>query len=105
MPNLLCSVENCAYNYDYLCALKEIRVAGENAVDAHSTCCGSFRDRTETITNCEYCGGVTKETSVCCLAEHCAYNDSNVCCADGIDICGCGSHSSRGTECASFHAV
>lgn len=102
MPNLVCSVENCAYNSEYLCALNEIHVAGENAVESHSTCCGSFRDGKDSVTNCEHCGGASRETEICCEAENCAYNDERMCCADSIDVCGCGSHSPRGTECSSF---
>lgn len=105
MPNLVCSVENCAYNSEYLCALNEIHVAGESATDSHMTCCGSFRDSKETVTNCEHCGGVSRETEICCEAENCVYNNSRMCNADAIDVCGCGSHTAKGTECSSFRAI
>ncbi|MDO5519239.1 MAG: DUF1540 domain-containing protein [bacterium] len=102
MPNLVCSVENCAYNNEYLCSLNEIHVDGSHAEDPHSTFCGSFCDQKESFSNCEHCGCATKNTEIDCEAENCAYNDSNRCHADGIDVCGCGSNTARGTECSTF---
>ncbi|MDO5291958.1 MAG: DUF1540 domain-containing protein [bacterium] len=102
MPDLVCSVENCAYNSEYLCSLNEIHVAGSHAEDAHSTCCGSFCDQKESFSNCEQCGYATKSTEIACEAENCAYNDNNRCNADSIDVAGCGSQTAIGTECASF---
>lgn len=102
MPDLVCSVENCVNNKEYLCALNEIHVGGENAQDSHATLCGSFQDQKDSFSNCENCGTATKETDIACEAQNCSYNDSCRCCADSIDVCGCGSTTARGTECSTF---
>ncbi len=102
MPDLVCSVENCTYNSEYLCSLNEIHVGGKNAEDSHTTLCSSFCDRKESFSNCENCGCASKETEIECEAENCAYNDRCRCCADNIDVCGCGSQTARGTECSTF---
>ena len=102
MPNLICSVENCSYNAEHLCALNRIHVSGVNAVESHSTSCRSFVDNRDSYRNCVSCGHPVEETDVECEAENCIYNEYFKCYANGIDVCGCGSHSSKGTECATF---
>ena len=102
MPNLICSVENCSYNASHLCALNRIHVAGSNAMESHSTCCRSFVSQKDSFSNCAYCGNPEEQTDIECEAVNCTHNDGHRCHADGIDVCGCGSHTARGTECATF---
>lgn len=102
MPNLVCSVENCSYNANHLCALNRVHVGGSNAMESHSTSCRSFVDQSDSFSNSTHCGNPEKYTDIECEAVNCTYNDDCLCHADGIDVCGCGSHTSRGTECATF---
>lgn len=102
MPNLVCSVENCSYNADHLCSLNRIHVSGSNAEESHSTSCQSFVDRSDSFSNCSCCGNPSKQTDIECEAQHCEHNEGCRCHANGIDVCGCGSRSSKGTECATF---
>ncbi len=102
MPNLICTVENCSYNADHLCALDRIHVSGSNAQESHSTSCRSFVNRSESFSNCSACGTPSKHTDIACEAVNCTYNEEYRCYADGIDVCGCGSHTSKGTQCATF---
>lgn len=102
MPNLICSVENCTYNSSHLCALDRIHVSGSNAVESHSTSCRSFVNRSDSFSNCVSCGEPTERTDIECEAQKCTHNKDCRCHADGIDVCGCGSRSSKGTECATF---
>lgn len=102
MPNLVCSVENCTYNQEHLCALKEISVNGNQATNTASTCCASFREQTDSFSNCVNCGCAEKETSVECDAHNCVHNKSCHCNADSIDVCGCGANRPSETACASF---
>ena len=102
MPNLICSVENCSYNKDHLCALNKIHVGGSNAMESHSTSCQSFVDQRDSFSSCESCGHATESTDIECEAQKCTHNKECRCHADGIDVCGCGSHTARGTECATF---
>lgn len=102
MPDLVCSVENCTYNKEHLCALNEIKVGGEQATNSESTCCDSFRDQRDSFSNCENCGCGTKRTDVECEAENCVFNEECKCHADSIDVCGCGATKARATECSTF---
>ena len=103
MPNLVCSVENCANNEDCLCALNEISVCGCEAQTSDNTCCASFREESESFSNCAgNCGCATASTEVACQAHNCTHNEDDCCCADSINVCGCGAKRSEGTECSSF---
>ena len=102
MPNLICSVENCAYNKEHLCSLDEIKVDGHQATESHSTCCASFVNKSDSFSNCANCGCAKEETEIECHAHNCVHNDDCKCHADGIDVCGCGSNSAKGTECNTF---
>ncbi len=102
MPNLICSVENCSYNTSHLCALNKIHVGGTNAVESHSTSCRSFVDQRDTFSSNVTCENPSESTDIECEAHNCTYNIDYRCHAEGIDVCGCGSHSSKGTECATF---
>ena len=102
MPKLVCSVENCTYNKDYLCSLNAIHVSGANAVESHSTSCRSFVDHRDSFSSCSHCGTPSGNVDIECEAEKCQHNKQCHCHADGIDVCGCGSHTSKGTECATF---
>ena len=102
MTRLVCSVENCAYNKEHLCSLDEIKVDGEHATDSHSTCCASFRNSSESYSNCVDCECAKTETEIECHAHNCTYNADCKCHADSIDVCGCGSDTARGTACSTF---
>lgn len=102
MPNLICSVENCFYNADHLCALNKIHVSGTNAEESHSTSCRSFVERGDSFHNSVSLSNAKKRTDVDCEAKNCIYNEEYHCYADGLNVCGCGSHTSKGTECATF---
>ncbi len=102
MPNLICSVENCAYNKEHLCSLNEIHVGGTEAKSPEKTQCESFRNKSDGYTNYVDSGNVRKETEISCEATSCVYNDSKVCHAHGIDVCGCGASKSKYTACATF---
>ena len=102
MPKLVCSVENCAYNAEHLCALNEIQVGGQNATSTEATCCDSFRQEGESVSNCVNGSCASKETEIDCEATNCVHNDNCKCHADSIDVCGCGAKHAKGTECATF---
>ena len=102
MPNLICSVENCSYNSSHLCSLNTIHVNGSNAIESHSTSCRSFVNHNDSFSNSASSEDPTECTNIECDAKNCTHNENCYCHADGIDVCGCGSHSSRGTECATF---
>lgn len=102
MTNLGCSVENCSYNKEHLCSLNEIKVGGDNAVHSDSTCCASFKEKSESSSNCSNCGCAKEETDIACEACNCMYNKDKCCYASSIDICGCHASKAEHTECATF---
>ncbi len=100
MTRLRCTVTNCMYNDDRLCAKSDIMVGGQDAGKPNETCCESFRERSESMTNSVQHG--TPETSVGCHAENCRFNEDCKCHADEIGIAGSNACCCAETECASF---
>lgn len=99
--NLRCSVNTCAHYSDNLCSLNSVKVEGAQANHSEATCCDSFREATESTSNCSG-GCACLETSVGCSAENCTHNENCTCHADSIDICGCGAKTTEHTACGSF---
>ncbi len=100
MTTLNCSVKNCMYNEDRLCAKGNITVGGQTAAKPNETRCESFRERTGSMTNAV--GRPSKEIDVRCYASKCDFNEACKCCAARIGIAGSGACSCAETECASF---
>lgn len=100
MTNLKCSVRNCAYNDDCLCCREDIMIGGQDAGKSSETCCESFRERTESMTNSVKQG--TPETSVGCHAHNCRFNEDCKCHANEIGIAGSRACCCAETQCASF---
>ena len=94
MTRLKCSVKNCMYNEDHLCAKNDIMVGGQDASKPNETRCDSFRERTDSMSNSV--GSAKPETSVGCHAQNCRFNEDCKCIA-GSNACCCSE-----TECASF---
>ena len=51
MPKLKCKVEQCIYNYDWLCAKNYIDVDGPTARCKNDTCCKSYEPKDENSTH------------------------------------------------------
>lgn len=100
MTRLKCSVENCMYNQDKLCAKGDIMVGGQEAVKPNETCCESFRERTGSMTNST--AQASEEISVKCHATKCRFNENCMCSAEEIGIAGSNACTCSETECASF---
>ncbi len=100
MTRLKCSVKNCMYNEDKLCAKSDIMVGGQDASKPNETRCDSFRERTDSMTNSV--GQAREETSVGCHAQNCRFNQDCKCHADEIGIAGSNACCCSETECASF---
>lgn len=98
MPDLACSVSNCAYYDNRLCSLNSVDVSGGDCKEG--TCCSSFVEA-KYATNCTKCG--TKETSVACKATDCTHNENCSCHAQSIDVGAKGNACScHDTQCNSF---
>ena len=80
MTRLDCSVVNCAYNKEDSCCKDNIHVGGKNAKVTDETCCESFREKKDGMTNSNAIP--SKPTEVACEAECCCYNHSYKCAAD-----------------------
>ena len=103
MAYLDCNVKSCSYNNEDGCCCKEnIKVEGRSAKEAHSTCCGSFKDRGNSSAFCNALRSASKETDVRCEAKHCRFNKNEKCQASHIGISGAGACTCGETECASF---
>ena len=51
MPELKCTVQTCVHNKQFLCDLDTIQVGGNSAKHAQDTCCDSFQERKESMSN------------------------------------------------------
>ena len=90
MPKLKCKVEQCIYNYDWLCAKNYIDVDGPTARCKNDTCCKSYEPKDENSTHFEFAtlGGITPNimTEVYCDATNCVFEKGQRCYADRIEI-------------------
>ena len=90
MPKLKCQVEQCIYNYDWLCAKNYIDVDGPTAKCKDQTYCKSYQCKDPNSTNFEFAtlGGLTPniKTEVYCDVENCVFEKGQRCYADRIEI-------------------
>ena len=78
MPALQCSARTCVYNKGELCSKGDIKVGGGRATRADETCCESFMERKDTMSNSMTtadtgCGCTT--VGISCDAKSCKSND------------------------------
>ena len=102
MTELKCTVQNCAYNENMLCARNDIKVEGCNAKTVNETCCGSFAPKGYGATNLNSCRNASPETKVRCEVKECAYHRNDLCHADSICVDGAHAAASGDTKCATF---
>lgn len=101
MPELKCTVQTCAHNRQYLCALDQINVGGSEATSARETRCDSFQERNgSSITNAVK--EASEMTRIDCKATECQYNKDCACSAGKISVEGGNACQCDGTECATF---
>lgn len=90
MPKLKCKVEQCIYNYDWLCGKNYIDVDGPDAKNKRDTCCKSYVCKDVDTLNYEFAtlGGVTPKamTEVYCDATNCVFEKGQRCYADRIEV-------------------
>lgn len=100
MPKLSCSAKNCANNNNDYCCISSIKVSGNNAVNSDETCCNSFRDKSDSFTNCATEPNLSVD--IACKAKNCVHNNNDKCMAESINISGQSACSCTQTECTSF---
>lgn len=100
MTTLKCSAVTCYYNQDRLCSKGEIIVEGQDAKRMEETCCGSFKERGNSMSNSVRPGAT--QISVCCDAVTCVHNCDRKCAADKVGINGPGATGKCDTECHTF---
>lgn len=102
MPILNCDVTNCVHNQKHLCELGEIAVKGHSATMSDSTCCSTFCDCSNGLSNETVSPDICECSNVKCSATNCKYNNDCTCNASGIDVCGCGAQHATNTVCSTF---
>lgn len=102
MPVLSCAATTCIYNKDELCSKGEIKVAGDDARHPDDTCCASFVERSDSMSNSAGGGCGCTTIDICCEACKCTFNDHEKCTAREIGIEGSNACSCEETECGSF---
>ena len=105
MPALQCSAMTCVYNKDELCSKGDIKVGGTGATRPDETCCESFMERKDSMSNSMTgadggCGCTT--VGVSCDAMSCKSNDHCKCVAGAINIDGQDACTMTETCCSSF---
>ena len=104
MPELKCTVQTCTHNKNFYCDLDSIVVGGNSARRSEETCCDSFEERKDNMTN-SYSGvsGDASATSkIDCKAVECQYNKDCNCHAGKISVEGSNACQCEETECATF---
>ena len=109
MPELKCTVQTCVHNKQFLCDLDAIQVGGSSARDSKETCCDSFQERKDGMTN-GVSGGYgdvssskpSATSNIDCKATECQYNDACKCHAGKISVEGSQACQCEETECATF---
>ncbi|OON96039.1 MAG: hypothetical protein ATN36_06755 [Epulopiscium sp. Nele67-Bin005] len=99
MPNLNCSVSNCAHNCSSLCGLNSIDVAGNNAHSTDATCCTNFLEGHGATNHSE---NAVPETEISCQATNCSHNEGCKCHAQSVDVAGFEATNEFDTACSSF---
>lgn len=109
MPELKCTVQTCVHNKQFLCDLDTIQVGGNSAKHAQDTCCDSFQERKESMSNgvTGSHGDVTSSnasltSTIDCKAVDCKYNDNCACHAGKVSVEGSQACHCKDTECATF---
>ena len=103
MAQLKCTVENCTYNKDNLCAKGDILIGGKYATGVDGTCCESFVERREGFDAfVSSLSHPSRVTNIDCEASKCIYNVDYNCKAEKVDIGGCGACRRKETACATF---
>ncbi len=100
MTVLDCSVTNCFYNKEKRCSKGGIQVEGRMAEKTSETCCGSFKERGESMSNSML--SASSEIDVSCDACNCKFNRDSKCSANHIGIAGANACKCAETECSSF---
>ena len=90
MPKLKCQVEQCVYNYDWLCAKNYIDVDGPTAKCKSDTLCRSYICKDASSDKYEFATLDGKLpniiTEVYCDATNCVFEKGQRCYADRIEI-------------------
>lgn len=103
MPELKCTVQNCAHNQSFYCNLDRITVGKEQAKNEQETCCESFQERCGDTYHNDITGYASAETTINCKATQCMYNEKCNCYAGKISVEGSNACNIEQTECATFH--
>ena len=107
MNKLECQVSTCRHWSDNCCCLPGIQVDGPAARESSQTCCESYEEQNGSgheTQNVFGGNGPSEQSSICCSAEHCVYNENSKCHADCVCVgCTCQDPTSKsGTECCTF---
>lgn len=103
MPLLSCTARTCMYNKEEYCSKGDILVDGNSAKTPDETCCRSFAERKDSVSN--FAAGILdKSIAVDCRAVSCTFNCHEKCDADRITITGTGACRCDDTKCGSFDA-
>ncbi len=102
MPQLRCDVNNCVHNGQNSCELGQIAVKGRSAQKVGETCCSTFCECTESMSNACIEVNPQAEAQIKCSAQNCTYNENCHCSAETIHVSGCGASCAEHTACATF---
>lgn len=107
MTNLECHVTDCASNAQGSCCRPNIGIAGKAASDCAQTCCASFEQKQDSVSNAVRFDQPNQSLEVDCGACNCTYNEDGKCDADCICVETSDSRTSTKsqTECATFLKV
>jgi hypothetical protein len=109
MPKLKCKVENCAYNYDWLCKKNFIDVDGPSSKCKSQTACMSYRNQNEASNDVEFAtfeGKPKVNTEIYCDAVNCVYEKNQKCYADRVEIqVDNNEENCRSTHCQTFEPI
>lgn len=89
MPKLKCKVEQCAYNYDWLCRKNYIDVDGPSSRNKKETTCKNYLFKDVDTYKYEFASFVDSPkaiTEVYCDAINCVFEKGQKCYADRIEI-------------------
>ena len=102
MTILECGVKTCTHNAENKCCLDKIKIEGKSACSNDGTLCSDFRLSREGVISNKIESIPSDTSKVNCEAEHCVYNEENMCCAKKIDVCGKKACVNGETECGTF---
>lgn len=102
MTKLSCGVDTCIHNHDKYCCISNISVGGAKAMSEGETCCDSFIEKKDSITNCCVDHKCNPVVDVSCKALNCQYNEDCKCHAEDIHIDGSSACHCHDTRCETF---